>query len=499
MAKETKPDEKDGRKSERCILPVKPGNSPQRTRWREGGVGSMELLDGTTTGSPKPESVSTKMQRIAELARNAPDMVFTTLAHHIDVELLLEAYRLTRKDGAVGVDGVTAREYAANLGERLASLLDRFKSGSYRAPPVRRVHIPKGDGRKTRPIGIPTFEDKVLQRAVTMVLGAVYEQDFLDCSFGFRPNRSAHQALEVLWKGLMDLRGGWVIDADIKGFFDNLSHGHLRSFLDQRVRDGVLRRMIDKWLKAGVMEAGETWRPDAGTPQGGVVSPLLANLYLHEVLDKWFAEVVLPRLRGRAFIVRYADDFVVVCERESDAQRVLEALGGRMERYGLTLHPEKTRLVRFGRPRHRPGAKRDGNEPEPGAFDLLGFTHFWGRSRKGGWTVKRRTAKDRFARAIRTIATWCRLNRHSPIEEQHKALTLELMGHDTYYGITGNGTALELLRYHVRRIWRKWLDRRSSRGQLPWQRFVRILERFPLPPARVVQSVFGRRAANLRS
>ena len=248
MAKETKPDEKDGRKSERCILPVKPGNSPQRTRWREGGVGSMELLDGTTTGSPKPESVSTKMQRIAELARNAPDMVFTTLAHHIDVELLLEAYRLTRKDGAVGVDGVTAREYAANLGERLASLLDRFKSGSYRAPPVRRVHIPKGDGRKTRPIGIPTFEDKVLQRAVTMVLGAVYEQDFLDCSFGFRPNRSAHQALEVLWKGLMDLRGGWVIDADIKGFFDNLSHGHLRSFLDQRVRDGVLRRMIDKWL-----------------------------------------------------------------------------------------------------------------------------------------------------------------------------------------------------------------------------------------------------------
>ena len=218
----------------------------------------MEPLERKMTGTRGSDEVSTKLQRIAELARNVPGRVLTTLAHHVDIEWLREAYRLTRKDGAVGVDGQTAHEYAANLEENLRSLLERFKSGSYRAPPVRRVHIPKGDGRKTRPIGIPTFEDKILQRAVTMVLNAVYEQDFLDCSYGFRPNRSAHQALETLWKGLMDVGGGWIIDADIKSFFDELDHGHLRSFLDQRVRDGVLRRMIGKWLKAGVLEGGVT-------------------------------------------------------------------------------------------------------------------------------------------------------------------------------------------------------------------------------------------------
>ena len=218
----------------------------------------MEPLERKMTGTRGSDEVSTKLQRIAELARNVPGRVLTTLAHYIDIEWLREAYRLTRKDGAVGVDGQTAHEYAANLEENLRSLLERFKSGSYRAPPVRRVHIPKGDGRKTRPIGIPTFEDKILQRAVTMVLNAVYEQDFLDCSYGFRPNRSAHQALETLWKGLMDVGGGWIIDADIKSFFDELDHGHLRSFLDQRVRDGVLRRMIGKWLKAGVLEGGVT-------------------------------------------------------------------------------------------------------------------------------------------------------------------------------------------------------------------------------------------------
>jgi len=289
------------------IVPMKQGNQPKGTLWREGGAGLTELLEGKMTGTPSPLDISTRLQRIAELAKKAP-VALTTLAHHIDIEFLREAYRRTRKDGATGVDGQTATMYAEKLDENLRSLLDRFKSGTYKAPPVRRVNIPKGDGAKTRPIGIPTFEDKVLQRAVTMVLEAIYEQDFLPCSFGFRPGRSAHDALQVLWEGLMEMGGGWVLEVDIQGFFDSLDHGHLRDFLDQRVRDGVVRRTINKWLKAGVLDGGTLSRPDAGTPQGGVVSPLLANVYLHEVLDKWFESEVKPRLDGRALLIRYADD-----------------------------------------------------------------------------------------------------------------------------------------------------------------------------------------------
>ena len=255
-----------------------------------------------------PQSVSTRLRRIAELARQMPGAALTTLSHNIDLDLLREAYRRTRKDGATGVDEVTAEEYAKTLDENLASLLERFKSGTYWAPPVRRVHIPKGDGTKTRPIGIPTFEDKVLQRAVAMVMEAVYEQDFLNCSWGFRPGRSAHGALDALREGLKQMNGGWVIDVDIERFFDTLDHGQLRQMLDQRVRDGVLRRMIDKWLKAGVLEEGAIHYPEGGTPQGGVISPLLANIYLHHVLDTWFESMAKPALRGEAFLVRYADD-----------------------------------------------------------------------------------------------------------------------------------------------------------------------------------------------
>jgi group II intron reverse transcriptase/maturase len=251
------------------------------------------------TGSPNLETVSTRLQRIAQLAREDPERSFLSLAHHIDVDLLREAYRRTRKDGAPGVDGQTAADYQENLEENLQSLLDRFKSGRYQAPPVRRVYIPKGsDSSKKRPIGMPTFEDKVLQRAVAMVLEAVYEQDFLDCSYGFRPKRSAHQAIRELWQGLTEMRGGWVVEADIEGFYDNLDRSQLRDFLDRRVRDGVIRRVLDKWLKAGVLEGGTLSHPPTGTPQGGVISPLLSNIYLHEVLDTWFEAVVKPRLQG---------------------------------------------------------------------------------------------------------------------------------------------------------------------------------------------------------
>jgi group II intron reverse transcriptase/maturase len=408
-------------------------------------------------------------------------MAFRTLAHHIDVEFLRVAYEQTRKDGAVGVDDQTAADYAADLERNLQSLLDRFKSGTYRAPPVRRVEIPKEDGA-TRPIGIPTFEDKVLQRAVAMVLSAVYEQDFLDCSYGFRPGRSAHQAIDSLWKGLMGVKGGWVIDLDIRHFFDSVGHGHLRTILDRRVRDGVIRRSIDKWLKAGVQQDGTVWYPDSGTPQGGVISPLLANIYLHEVLDVWFEREVRPRLNGRAYLIRYADDVAIAFEQETDARRVLTVLVKRFAKYGLTVHPEKTKLIDF----RKPGDGR----PKPGSFDMLGFTHFWGKSRNGWWVVQRKTSRGRFGRALQRVADWCRRNRHLPVREQHEMLVKKMDGHYNYFGITGNGRALGRFLHEVTRVWRTWLDRRSRRGHMTWERFKLLSSRYPLPNPRIVHSVY---------
>ena len=272
------------------------------------------------TGTLNSETISTRLQRVAKLSRQSPDMVWTTLAHHIDLDFLKEAYRLVRKDGAVGVDEQTAEEYAANLEENLKSLENRFKSGSYKAPPVRRASIPKGDGKDTRTIGIPTFEDKILQRAVTMVLEAVYEQDFLECSYGFRPGRSAHQALNSFWRKAMWMGGGYVLKLDIEKFFDMVDHAQLRDILDKRVCDGVIRRTINKWLKAGVLQEQ---KDNVGTPQGGVISPLLANIYLHEVLDIWFERAVRPNLEEDAFLIRYADDATLVFSLKADADRVL--------------------------------------------------------------------------------------------------------------------------------------------------------------------------------
>ena len=434
-----------------------------------------------TSGS---ESVSTRLQRIAELARRAPGMALTTLAHHIDIDLLHEAQRRVRKDGAAGVDGQTASDYSVNLEANLGSLLERFKSGTYHAPPVRRVHIPKGDGRSTRPIGIPTYEDKVLQRAVTMVLEAVYEQDFLPCSYGFRPGRSAHEALQAVWNDTMRVRGGWVLEVDIKSFFDTVDHSHLRSFLDQRVRDGVIRRAIDKWLKAGVLENGSVTHPEEGTPQGGVLSPLLANVYLHEVLDKWFEREVQPRLRGRSSLVRYADDFVMVFGNEEDARRVMDVLPKRFGEYGLTLHPDKTRLIDF-----RPPTGGD-DPPEGRSFDLLGFRHFWDKSLKGRWVVRRKTASTRFTRALKRVREWCRRNLHVPVDLQYLALKLKLKGHYAYYGITGNMRALARFKDEVQRAWMRSLDHRSQNARMTSSRFALLLQRYPLPAARVVHSVY---------
>lgn len=440
-------------------------------------------------GASEPDPVFTKQQRIAELAKQSPQMGFTSLAHHIDLRWLYEAYVRTRKDGAVGVDGQTAADYVANFRENLESLLERAKSGTYQAPPVRRVHIPKGDSpSETRPIGIPTFEDKVLQRAVVMVLEAIYEQDFLPCSYGFRPGRSAHQALDELWQRTMGMGGGWVVEVDIRKFFDTLDHAHLRDLLKLRVRDGVLLRLIGKWLKAGVLENGMQSFPATGSPQGGVISPLLANVYLHYVLDVWFEAEVKPRLKGRAFLIRYADDFVIGFACEEDARRVLNVLPKRFGKYGLTIHPEKTRLVAF-RPPNRSDRQGPATATQPGSFDLLGFTHVWGQSRRGNWVVKRRTAPSRLHRAIKRIGQWCRLNRHQPVAEQHQTLGQKLRGHFAYYGITGNGEALRRFRDAVARLWRKWLMRRKRHGRIPWAQFLRLLQHYPLPPPVPVHSV----------
>lgn len=441
-------------------------------------------MEGKMTETSSSTTVSTRLERIAKLAREAPDMALTTLAHHIDVEWLHEAFRRTRKDGATGVDGQSAEEYEEYLEDNLRSLLDRAKSGTYRAPPVRRVNIPKGSGAETRPIGIPTFEDKILQRAVTMVLEAVYEQDFLDCSYGFRPARSAHQALNALWTEATKMGGAWVLEVDIRKFFDTLDHEHLRKILRRRVLDGVLLRLIGKWLNAGVLENGGISYPDAGSPQGGVISPMLANIYLHEVLDTWFEQEVKPRMSGRAVLVRYADDAVFLFGQEPDAHRVMAVLSKRFGKYGLTLHPDKTRLVNFRRPDlRRPPS--DGAAKGNGTFDLLGFTHFWGKSRAGKWIVKRSTAKDRYRRALQRVSAWCKIHLHDSLHAQQQVLAQKLRGHFGYFGIIGNSRALGRFRHEVIRAWRRWLDRRSQRARMNWARMHAVLERYPLPLPRI--------------
>jgi group II intron reverse transcriptase/maturase len=415
-------------------------------------------------------------------------MGFTSLNHYLDLDWMLEAYNRTRKDGAPGVDGQTDSDYGLTLLDNLETLLDRAKAGTYFALPVRRVHIPKGTGKETRPLGIPTLEGKILQRAVVMVLEPIYEQDFLDCSYGFRPGRSAHMALQAIWQQTMDMGGCWLLDVDIQKFFDTLDHAHLRALLRQRVRDGVLLRLIDKWLKAGVLEDGNVSYPEAGTPQGGVISPLLSNVYLHYVLDVWFEQEVKPRLKGRAFLVRYADDFVMGFACEEDARRVLDVLPKRLGKYGLTIHPEKTRLVPFVRPSRHPSRPEQEEVSPPGSFDFLGFTHYWSVSKKGNWVVKRKTAGSRFHRAVKKIGEWFRVNRHLPMSEQIQTFAQKLRGHYAYYGgVMGNLRCLQRFRHEAVRLWQKGLSRRKRRGQFSWERMNRLLKaiQLPQPPWRV--------------
>jgi len=431
--------------------------------------------------------VSTRQAQIAKLGRQLTEQAITSLNHHLDMVWMREAYRRTRKDGAAGVDGQTAESYERDLEGNLGDLLERAKSGRYVAPPVRRAHIPK-EGGETRPIGIPTLEDKVLQRAVVMLLEPIWEQRFHGCSYGFRPGRGAHDALEALWRHIMSQGGCWIIDADIRKYFDSVDRGRLQELVRKRVSDGVIGRLIGKWLHAGVMEEGVVSYPEMGTPQGGVISPLLSNIYLDEVLDDWFQKVAQPRLSGRAFLVRYADDFVMGLEWKDEAARMMAVLPKRFERFGLTIHPDKTRLVDFRRP--APAGRAE-------TFEFLGFLHYWGKSPDAKPVVRRKTAKRRLARGLKAISAWCRRNLHRPVADQAQALKLKLRGHYQYYGLTGNRPSLQRFYRGVCARWRYWLNRRSRKRDLPWHRFFHLLAAHPLPEPEVVHSIYRSTAKSL--
>jgi RNA-directed DNA polymerase len=429
--------------------------------------------------------MSPQRLKVAERAHREPDGQFHALAHLLDESALFRAFYRQREDAAVGVEGVTKEDYGQHLVDNLRDLHERRKTKRYRHQPIRRVHIPKGNG-KMRPLGISAFEDKVVQDALREVLQAVYEQDFLDCSYGFRPGRSAHDAIRALHRAADRGALHWVLEADIESFFDRLDRTALSEMLQERVADGSLLRRVRKCLHVGVLDGEEFSTPDTGTAQGSILSPLLGNIYLHHVLDRWFHREVLPRLRGRACLIRYADDFVIGFECREDAERVLAVLTRRMQRYGLTLHPDKTRLVPFRQP---PGGQQSGKGR--GTFAFLGFTLYWRRSRRGRWYLACKTRRARLGRAIQAVYAWCRSRRHEAIGVQHAGLRSRLQGHYNYFGVNGNLKSLACLLWHARRAWHKWLGRRSQRARFTWERFLGLIRDYPLPVPRVMVQIWG--------
>jgi len=434
-----------------------------------------------------PRNMSTGLLRVMERAKRDPNAQFNSLAHLLDVEALRRAFQRIRKEAAVGVDGVTKEQYADGLEYRLDTLRERLRTKQYRHQAVRRVHIPKAPG-KTRPIGVSCIEDKIVQGALCEVLGAIYEQDFLECSYGFRPGRSAHDALRAL--NCMVCQEGieWILEADIQAFFDSLVRTRLREMLQIRVVDGSLLRLVGKCLRVGVLDGERFEMPEEGTTQGSRLSPLLGNLYLHYVLDMWFEREVRPRLRGQARLIRYCDDFVIGFQRKDDAERVMEVLPKRMDKYGLALHPEKTRLIPFRRPQK--GAPK-GSSAE--TFDFVGFTLYWRRNRTGAWAFGMKTRKARFQRTLKSLHDWCRSRRHLPLSEQHAALASRLRGHYNYFGVNGNQKSLSQMCHQAERVWLLWLRRRSQRGRgLTWKRFKAYLKQFPLPAPRIGVQIWER-------
>src|ERR1700674_5508624 len=428
--------------------------------------------------------MSTKLDRLSELAKEDPKRRFFSIAHLITPEALYAAFRGLRKDASAGVDGVTHEEYQQDAERNIRRLYQRLKDGKYQAQPLRRVYIPKENG-KQRPISIPALEDKIVQKAMVKVLNAIYEQDFLNCSYGFRPERGQHQALEEVGRVICTRSTGWILELDITAYFDSIVREQLMEMIEKRISDRSVLQLIRKWIQVGVIDEGKFLVSETGTGQGQTISPLLANIYLHYILDKWFEEVVKPRLRSEAHEIRFADDAILCFHYREDAEKVKNVLAKRFAKYGLTLHPEKTRLVEFGRYAEE-RAKRQGKKPS--TFDFLGLTHICARSRQGKFTVHVRTMKKRFRRGLTAIAEWCQENRHVPVDEQQKTLNAKLRGHYQYYGRPTNYRRLREFYQEVCHIWRKWLSRRTRGNGMTREKFAAILRKHPLLRPRIAHS-----------
>lgn len=478
----------DRGKSDSSVVPEKPSNDV--------GQPTEEMVEGRVLAKGNsPESnafrtqrrgdASSALERVRRAARKDRKQKFTALFHHVyDVERLRAAYFALKRDASAGIDGETWRHYGENLEGNLVELAARLKRGAYRASPVRRVHIPKPDGR-TRPIGVPTLEDKIVQRTVVEVLNAIYEQDFVGFSYGFRPGRSQHHALDALAVGLWRKQVNWVLDADIRGFFDSVDHEWLVKFVEHRIADKRIVRLIQKWLTAGVQEDGTWTRSETGTAQGGSISPLLANLYLHYVFDLWIQKWRATQTRADVIVVRYADDFIVGFQRREDAERFQAELRDRFATFGLELHPDKTRIVPFG-PRIW-NEHRVGRGQKPGTFDFLGFTHISTKSRRGTYALKRKTMRKRWQAKVREVRTELRNRMHDPVPEQARYLRAVIDGHCRYYGVPGNGPSLGAFRSGLIWIWFCTLKRRSQTHRVTWQRTLRYVERW-LPTVRIHHS-----------
>jgi len=472
-------------KSDSAVVPGKPPNKAEEPAAEV--VEGRALAEGNSPErnmhrTQSRQGMPSALERVRQAARRDRKQRFTALLHHVyDVERLRVAYLALKRDAAPGIDGETWRHYGERLEDNLRDLAERLKRGAYRAKPVRRAYIPKADGRQ-RPLGVPALEDKIVQRAVVEVLNAIYETDFLGFSYGFRPGRSPHDALDALSVGLTTRKVNWVLDADIRSFFDTLKHEWLVKFVEHRIGDRRVVRLIQKWLNAGVLEDGRRTRSEVGTVQGGSVSPLLANLYLHYVFDLWVQRWREKQTRGDVIVVRFADDFVVGFEHREEAERFLAELRERFAKFGLELHPDKTRLVPFGRKVNRDWRDRDG--PKPGTFNFLGFTHSCGKTRKGGFTVLRHTMRQRLQAKLVALKEELRRRMHLPVPEQGAYLRSVVAGHVRYFGVPNNGQSIGLFRKLAGWLWWRALKRRSQKHRLPWWRMEKYLVRW-LPPARI--------------